>query len=472
MQETETFRLDKENKYYIYGYTFRATVVADCFKKNNYNFCGYIDRNADKLKQKYGITVCTIDSKTVDKESIIYIACYSIDTQFKIAEMLSALGYNNLIFMAAGEQFSREYASAVRKAWERYDSGILPCMTTLPKYENTSFSQKEFDVIEKRGDEVVAWIPIELIYSNPKEKGIGDLKVWESMSEELDIPLVAIKREAQFFECIMDNASSCLDYVESYTKLYGVNEQEKLRERKKILQIWDQEMAKGLEYFCDAPVRGIWNAKGYFNLWDGSHRCFYLLYRGFNLIPMAVPAADYEKYCNYEFFKKNEKEFKEMTLPHPTMYKKLLENKERSFLWVRITQLLWEKIKLFHSFLDMENKDGYWALAFKRYGIENVTCYVETNEKSVKSAMELFYRKDIKVTNILTEEIEADIIWCTDETISISRLNRLIKEKRVVIFECDENDKKYKELFEGISPFFYYIDLRGVIRTVYVSMNV
>ncbi|WP_337631344.1 hypothetical protein, partial [Waltera sp.] len=94
MKGKKSFYLSKRKKYYIYGYTKRAVLVAELLQREKYNFCGYIDKDAERLKKEYQIEVRTIDNNEIDKKSIIYISCYSIDTQHKIAEMLSRRGYN------------------------------------------------------------------------------------------------------------------------------------------------------------------------------------------------------------------------------------------------------------------------------------------------------------------------------------------------------------------------------------------
>lgn len=464
----EFFYLFKRKKYYIYGYTKRAVLVAELLRREKYNFCGYIDRDAEHLKKEYQVNAYTIDGKNIDKESIIYISCYSIDTQHKIAKMLSERGYNNLIFMAAGNIFPDKYATTVRRAWETYDFDQIPREIKLPKYRQ---KHTESDVIEKRGKEIVAWIPIELLCSIPEERDMGDPKKWEKIPKDIGIPLVTIERQVQFFECIINHSGTCNEYVDSYIKQYNVDANTKLKERRKILQIWDQELARGIGYFCDAAVRGTWNGAGYFNVLDGTHRCFYLLYRGFNMVPMAISEEDYREYRNENAFNDKEVDLQEMSLPHSLMYYNLLENKERSFLWVCITRIFWGKNQRYHSFLDLENRDGYWALAFKRYGIEKITCYKGKNESDLKRVMSLLHAEDIEITSQLTSiigEKNYDIMWCTDQTISGRDLNKFVEKGTVVIYECDENSTTVPTEIQNSLPFFSYINACGIMRIIYI----
>lgn len=468
MKGKKSFYLSKRKKYYIYGYTKRAVLVAELLQREKYNFCGYIDKDAERLKKEYQIEVRTIDNNEIDKKSIIYISCYSIDTQHKIAEMLSRRGYNNLIFMAAGNSFSDKYATIVRKAWEMYDFEQIPHMIKLPKYRTDYI---ESDVIKKRGKDIIAWIPVELLYSIPKEKDKGDPQIWKIAPNDVDIPLVAINREVQFFECIMNHSNTCNEYVDSYLKLYNIDVKSKLIERRKILQIWDQELARGMDYFYDAAVKGIWNNAGYFNVLDGTHRCFYLLYRGFNMIPMIISENDYKKYYNENALKNLEINWSEMSLPHPKMYHNMLDNKERSFLWVSITQFFWERKERYHSFLDLEDRDGYWALAFKYYGIQKITCYKSKKENDLKKAMSLFRAENIEIISSLTIKIiddDYDIIWCTDQTIPVKDFDKFVKKGKILIYDCDEKNASVSTKIRNNSPFFCYISVCGVMRTIYV----
>lgn len=104
-----------------------------------------------------------------------------------------------MIFMAAGNSFSDKYATIVRKAWEMYDFEQIPHMIKLPKYRTDYI---ESDVIKKRGKDIIAWIPVELLYSIPKEKDKGDPQIWKIAPNDVDIPLVAINREVQFLNVL------------------------------------------------------------------------------------------------------------------------------------------------------------------------------------------------------------------------------------------------------------------------------
>lgn len=468
MYKKGSFYLFKKKKYYIYGYTERAVLIAKLLKKNKYNFCGYIDKNAEKLRKEYQIDVNTIEEQWIDKRSIIYISCYSIDTQHKIAEMLSELGYNNLIFMAAGADFLDQYATVIRRAWEAYDCEQIPSEFKLPKYRKAYANS---DIIESRGKQIVAWIPIEMLYSNIKRRDRYDSKVWENLKEELDIPLVSVDIETQFFEYIINHKGTCDQYLDVYSKMYGIDAKSKLKERRKILQVWDQELARGVGYFCDAAVKGTWNSTGYFNVLDGTHRCFYMLYRGFSMIPMLISKEDYAKYYNEKNIKDKKLELHELALPHPSMFRNMLEHKDRSFLWVRIIQFFWKKIKMYHSFLDLEDKDGYWALAFKRCGVEKITCYKMKNATNLENVMKLLYAENIEVTNDLTRaelENNYDIIWCTDKSITFDSLTRLVEQGKTVIYDCAEKRDTILKIVQDESPFFCYTDLYGNMRTIYV----
>lgn len=51
MKGKKSFYLSKRKKYYIYGYTKRAVLVAELLQREKYNFCGYIDKDAERLKK-------------------------------------------------------------------------------------------------------------------------------------------------------------------------------------------------------------------------------------------------------------------------------------------------------------------------------------------------------------------------------------------------------------------------------------
>ena len=81
MKGKKSFYLSKRKKYYIYGYTKRAVLVAELLQREKYNFCGYIDKDAERLKKEYQIEVRTIDNNEIeilslDEDYVLFLEKY------------------------------------------------------------------------------------------------------------------------------------------------------------------------------------------------------------------------------------------------------------------------------------------------------------------------------------------------------------------------------------------------------------
>lgn len=461
------FRLSKEKKYYIYGYTSRALRMAEVLSKKYYHFCKFIDKNAEQLILEHPDEVISLSELEINKKTVIIISLQSAVVQNDVAETLSAKGCKNIVFMAAGMCFSPQYSKTVRKVWEALDRGVVLSQIEIPCYKR---EREKEGVIEELEEHFVVWLPIELLYSKPKllETELNDI---EWISGEINIPVVCIERMYNFFECIIRYASSCSDYTEPYERILKIKPDYRLLERKRTLMIWEQELARGIDYFIDAAIQVVWNPCGYFNILDGVHRCLFLLYHGYNMIPAIVSKKDYYEYYNRSVIDRYQhKQIEGIILPHPIMYNDMIKNKERSYLWVRVMQILQKTDLHINSFIDIELKDGYWAYAFKRYGVTRVACAIKEEDKTkIIFGAALMHVNEIEIINYMGDKDEFDefdMILGTDISIPIKRLKELKNKNRIIIYDCREN-----EIFDDITdlpePFFYYIGIFGEVRNVF-----
>lgn len=400
----DQFIFSKDMSYYIYGYTAVGHRMAHFLCQTGYRVDGFIDRNARKLRQESDEQIIWLEETGIDTTCIIIISCQSIATQHQVAEYLYSKGYLRLIFMAAGSNYSVEYAETIRGAWERINAGMLPDCLKLPIYRRNSPRNSEEYLLQDREEDVVAWIPIELLYTKTadeyvkelQERGILNELNLSRIEDANDEPVVCSEGAIAFFDFMLYNRGDCAYYIKMYADFAGRDIKQQILERISVLRVWDDELERGVKYFIDAAASVKWNPKGYFNVIDGAHRSMYLFYRGFTKVPVSMKKADYQQYLHKDvsgYFSTFADKF---ALPHPLFYPEIFSKKERSHLYVALLRYLkrirWEK----DGFLDLEGRDGYFAVCMKHFGVKQVGCLVQDySMQEMKEGAELVYAKDI-----------------------------------------------------------------------------
>ena len=61
----------------------------------------------------------------------------------------------------------------------------------------------------------------------------------------------------------------------------------------------DSECNRGADFFVAAAPQAVWNAKGFFNLCEGHHRCTFLIDRGWKKLPVRLRTSDIELAGSY-----------------------------------------------------------------------------------------------------------------------------------------------------------------------------
>ena len=398
------FSISKDGWYYIYGYTALGRRIALLLRRNGYRVDGFVDQNARALQNGSKEHILCLEDNKIDTTCIIIISCQSIATQHQVAEYLYGKGYSRLIFMAAGKNFEKKYAEAIRNVWEDLNSGVLPDCKILPTYDKLSPQVSEEFLLRDRGESVVIWIPVELLYTKTAEESVKEFQE-RGILNELNLnriegtnnePVVCSETLTAFFDFMLCNRGSCMDYIKMYAGFAGRDIKRHIQDRMSVLQVWDDELEQGVGYFIDAAASVKWNPKGYFNMLDGAHRSMYLYYRGYTKIPVAMKREDYEQYLHAEVAKYFTTFSGKFTLPHPLFYQELFSKKERSHLCVALLKYLkrveWKK----DGFLDLEGRDGYLAVSMKHFGVKWVGCLAQDYSiQDMEKGAELVYANNI-----------------------------------------------------------------------------
>lgn len=155
---------------------------------------------------------------------------------------------------------------------------------------------------------VVAWIPIELLFSERREDIFMETYTEEwakHLDEWQDLPMLSFAPHHDLFRFFIMGNQFPVKYCKWYQKLFtslgkhsGLTDETLIEKRFREFRIMQVELNKGMNFFIEAPATAKWNERGYFNVSDGHHRTSFLYHSGLRMIPVQITKNDYIKWCH------------------------------------------------------------------------------------------------------------------------------------------------------------------------------
>jgi len=474
------FYMSTDAEYYIYGYTKKGKTIADFLCKNGFKVAGWIDRRFKSLRESGINKVYGIDEEDISKSAIFVISCQSIGTQLEIAKELAKRQYKNVIFMAAGAEFENEYSKVVRGVWENLNNLVLPRQTKIPVYE---VANDEYIILDEFSETVLLWLPIESVRTKTMEIALHEFEEENKLSKaninrikgNTDELIVCIKNLSEFFDFIFLHIGDCSDYLMTYSGLSGRSIKEYVKDRQRVIKLWEEEIEKGTGYFVDAAAEVIWNDKGYFNLIDGLHRSFYLYYKGFTKIPVKMSKEDYDKYYNKEVLDKLrliDEEKKGIALPHPIFHQSLFRRKELTYIFIAILNYIKQQGRVVNSFLDIGSVNAYLAISMKRYGVSKVGAVICKSDETelIKGCAELVYAEGISwIDSKEISEESYELIYLNSSVADEVEQEVFSMTNKILVYDYCEDEKKQKKICEK-KTIFSYFSVEGEMRKVTIIL--
>lgn len=307
------FDIDRNKKILLYGDNY----IAESIKKNifaqKYLFAGIVDRKYVKSDYINGILYCDLNHlKQIEcKNEYVIILCLSNGMLHeKIAEEICNIGFSNIVYLPMNNVYSSEVSSILRKTYRNICNGFSGKICGIPK--TLSLNVKN-EIIYKDDCTVEFFCYYDLLYSGDTkhiQKYVlpGREEMVEGFLQFADKPLKYMKSYIELFDYLSGNESV---YPELYLKLQRENESDRiqlLEDRKELYKMYEMHFMYGDTFFMDSPVCVEWNEKGYFNVIDGLHRCFYLAQKGKKYIPVITNINSYQAYVEFKRYKEKENE--------------------------------------------------------------------------------------------------------------------------------------------------------------------
>lgn len=390
------------------------------------------------------------------EEAVIIIALADGMQHKSVADTLFLSRYKHIVFLpmeyCIPDQQKRDMTRLYNKILS-YPSEILG--EEVICYE--CYMDNDLDIrnviIREQKDSLVVWMGIELLFSETVEMWRGDKTKITSKNEIKDKPIIFDDVHENIFSYFGLKSETPTRYFEGCKKEYTSHEKQEIINKREILyRLYQSEYNRGMNFFIEAAPHVMWNERNYFNLDGGHHRTMFLLHSGHTVFPVIVKKKDFERWCNYDTYRKftafiKEKKIKKLyaPLPHPGMLNFPVECEIFGEIKLKSIMYFIAHLKVNDMrILDCSGGQAYYARNMERIGVKEAV-YIDDSCENIELALlmnKLLYREGVIVRqgniNEILSEAKYDIVFAMDYC-----SEKLMCLENEILFVLKKLTKKY-----------------------------
>lgn len=422
------FGINEKKKIVIYGFSVKGKAVADHLK-TQYNVVGFFDRNAKKIKDFKDKNIFSLEEGKrkffSQKENvIIFISIANVFEHKNIADELFQLGFENIIFFP--DYSFNPNIPAVKKMKMMFhcllNGQIVPdevvCKyNSLKQYSNSL-------VIEQTKDQVVFYLPIELIFTGDRKsflsnsnQDVGSYNALKKLPFYFDIPVAGFSYYLDLFDFFEGNKNEGFNpyyiWKAAMTKKHKLTSDDKrrlLQDRYSVYSNLSSSLAVNNNFFTANPIDVKLSRNGYFFVEDGSNRCCFFISKGLRFIPAKIDTKSYERWKNEAALNEEEKSFlfdsshlKEYQLVLNPLLLDIakLQNDSGYQKYLKITRFIYSLniILKDKKVLVINSLNSYFSLSFARMKAQVTSHVLDAKSKKLNRIInKLCFYEDIEVT--------------------------------------------------------------------------
>lgn len=311
----KTYKLLKNQKYVIYGAAFVGVQILTGLQNAGYRVDAFLDKRADELKEVEGIKVFEPKVYTCEKKEnvVVIIAVTNTFEHPKVATYLRTLGYCKIICkMNESNDIVADNVKRISSVYDKILQGSIDESVEIGEWVQNDEEGyfKDFALITKKDDYVVAYIPIELCNTKKSNRSKeNDTLILYSQADMIDL--------YRFFDGQIDSSEDVIRHSKKYflenTEEHSLFNKTEQGFHDFVISNYDfySKMSylanMGMGYFIDNPINVQWNSKGYFNIDDNVSRVNFFIARGLRYIPAKMSSKDFAEWKNIAALEKCEK---------------------------------------------------------------------------------------------------------------------------------------------------------------------
>ncbi len=379
------FTFDENKKYVVYGAGGNCYHIIRLFQNTNYCIEAILDQRADTIHDVMGIPVYTLEeyrkAELAKEKYIIIISIKNVFDHASIARDLIEFGFENIIYKPfpilqggngeAWDSINYVYEMLVEKKdfSAATQNKIVACseLRTLRIFIDELF-------IRGSEQEVVCWLPVELICNYNREDAYGLLPI-SSYYPLVELYQYLLNCGAEHkWKRIEDNfALYCSEWIEKENQLFTDSlKQSMVDSRIKVFYQMQKKSDIDREFFIrNAVFVKRVDSFRFCLLSSGRNRLSFLAAKGSRYIPVRMDRSDYEDWlniCEFEKFRKilegikNSKLF--TNLQHPLMISYASETID--YVPLFCMPVIMEIFKFLH-WKSAHNKGNYYKIDMEAY---------------------------------------------------------------------------------------------------------
>lgn len=296
------FILDNNTPIYLYG---AASVGRVVYERNAFlNICGFLDVRAREIIQFKGLPVLTVEQAAeniLGEEAVIMLSVKNVFEHEDIASVLHEAGFDKIIYKSRAVLEDRGNIDEVNlsETWDALVDGRFVCNgKNLSCFQgNNSYSFEDYAILSRENGRVLAYLPVELIYTNIRKDKWADLNILGYYPHIYLFYYLSNKKNGQVKDYLKFAEEIALEQGDIIvTEAWRKNV---LRNRTDVYENMRLNMDINPHFFYKNAPTATWNAKGYFNLTSGKHRCAFLVSQGYRYIAVSMKEEDYESFLLY-----------------------------------------------------------------------------------------------------------------------------------------------------------------------------
>ena len=407
-------------------------------QSNNHKIIAFLDRK--KEGYIYDVPIYTIEKykeEMKEDDTIPVIICLSNGALHKdVADDLYKNGFQVIFFCPIGYALSNKEKVRLNEIYNQALKGRLNEILPYEYYQRFNFS--ETGIIKDDGEQVVAWVGQEILFSEDIFTWTGDLSKIHCINDGVDVNLNIYHWYQELFEYFDGKNDNCKSYLDIFhLEENSLPARKKLLDREKLYHEFERQLRTGLECFIESSTEVIWNEKNYFNLVGGHHRTMFLQHKGYAFYPVRMKKDVYEYWKNegvlnqfIEFIREHEIEETYVPIPNPYFmdFPSKRENSGKGVLYAVLQYL--GPIRLEGRVVtDISQYQGYFARMAKRMCADKVVFSSFEKEQILMARMiaELVHLEDISFEIISSSLIE--VIHRSDIIFAMENIWPLLKSK-------------------------------------------
>ena len=264
------YTIIKHDPIAIYGGGIIGLSIARQLIEASYNVCAIFDRNPD------GVTNAPVNvmhsHDYINKNVIVFVTLMNGIEHTRVAQKLKNEGFEKIFFLPLFLQSAA--AKSMIQVWNAFLCGKYDVF--IPSYNSLwAVSSSDFILHEDESGFVVAIVHKNHVYSGKNAASDNAFSHYRvligSLLQVCDKPIDDIIFKEKFL--------SGLPFKDELTNY-----------------LHDTLFFNANDFFLSCAAPSELNEKGYFNLLDGHHRCFFLVDKGFKGIPLRILKHEWELY--------------------------------------------------------------------------------------------------------------------------------------------------------------------------------